>query len=187
LELSLFNYINDHDKFIDFIINRPDKNIFKSLRKIEFDYSQAWKDIYKRDPLLMNDSLLLPFGSSILILLKQSFVKKIFIWSEEYDKRIHFDIQENFGLDRVAYVTGEFKEAITNLPTITCYVLDDVTKLTTLIEMNKVDLATVCIADYGYNYNDTECGIKRELKLPELYKLEDKHRFRSTLFKAIQN
>ena len=187
IDLSTFTAIDSHEQFIDLIINRRHKNIFRSLRTKEFDCEQAWLDVYKRNTKLMYDSLMLPFGTSIYILLKQNFVKKIFIWSEIYDKRIHLDIQENFGLDKVGYVTGEFSDVISNIPDITCFVIDQAERVNTLIDLGKVNLATICIADYGYNYITHEEGIKREFKVPELYKLEDIHRFRSTLFKAIQN
>ena len=187
IDMTAFKSMNTHEEFIDFIINRPDKNVIKSLRSREFDYDKAWEDIYARNPLLIHNSLLLPFGSSILILLKQSFVKSIYIWSEKYDKRIHFDIQENFGLDTVGYVTGDLKDVLNNLPAITCYVLDDVMKVNTLIDLGKIELSTVCVADYGYNYTSSEEGIRRELKIPSLFNLEKTHKFRSTMFKAIQN
>lgn len=187
IDLSSFTAIENHDQFIDLIINRRHKNIFRSLRTQEFDCDRAWLDVYKRNPKLIYDSLMLPFGTSIYILLKQSFVKKIFIWSEVYDKRIHLDIQENFGLDIVGYVTGEFSDVIQNIPDITCFVIDQAERVNTLIDLGRVNLATICIADYGYNYITHEEGIKREFKVTDLYKLETIHRFRSTLFKPIQN
>lgn len=137
-------------------IQRTDKNIFEYLAKKEFDYDTALKDIESKFANLYRESEPLSIGRSLGTLKHQKFTEKIFVYTEEYDARIHKDIQDMYhDLDKVTYITGDFVEIIKDL-NITCYILSDVNYIRPIFHEKQQDYTNILLGTYGYNYLDSD-------------------------------
>jgi hypothetical protein len=91
--------------------------------------------------------------------MNQKFTSKIYIYSEEYDKRIHADIQMNYkDMNKVNYVTGPLHEVIKQIEGVTTYIFADIFDVTTLLAFDKCAYTNVLVANYGYNYYYMEDG-----------------------------
>ena len=161
-----------------------DKNILKYLATKSFDYDATYIDLYLDDSSIISKSKLLSFGSSISILLKQSFLDKIYIYSNHYDENIYRDIYDNFGSTNIIYVYGEFNDVIDNLSKttkITTYVLNDIDLVNNLIENNKITYTNVLVTNTGWNYklNDRSIPV---LKLDNSDKLTRENIFKLAVF-----
>lgn len=152
---------------------RLSKNILEYLATEEFDYKGTYDDLIMRFPNIYNDSKLLSIGQSIYILLQQSFLQKIYIYSEYYDERIQNDISNSYkDLHNITYVSGNFKDVISKIPEkITTYIIDDIDLLSQLIDMNKVAYSNVLLAKYGFNYKLDEESQLPILKIDDIEKV----------------
>lgn len=180
LDLSILDKM-DSDNIMRFCIQRHEKNIFRMLAKKEFDYDEALKDIVNKfDDLYINCDLL-SIGKSIEFIKYQKFTEKIYIYTPEYDKRIHFDIQSTFqDMNKINYVTGPFYDVISSLDGVTSYILNDILDLSTLLALDKTKYTNILVANYGYNYSLTDDN-KLVLRMnPE--PLMDKYIFKFGLF-----
>ncbi len=155
------------------VFNDPIKSI---LIDDTLDTESVMMDILDRYPNLYADSKPMAFADSINILLNQSFTKKIYVYTPIYDARIDSDLQEMYyDLDRIKYVTGDFNEVIKSIPEkITTYVINSIHFLELLIDMKKVYLSNVLIADYGYNYclNEKDDVVLKIIDIDEVSKKE---------------
>ena len=132
----------------------PSRNILEFLAIKQFDYEKALNDIYNKFPEMYIDSELLSFGQSLNILKRQSFTKKIYIYTENYDKRIHFDIQNQYkDMNLIEYITGPFEDVMKTIDEhITTFVLYDIAMVDKLIELKKIHEAHILIPDIAFNY-----------------------------------
>jgi hypothetical protein len=182
----LINHAESYDAFVDFFIIREHSNIFDCLKKFDFDTLQAWKDIHKRNENLYKESMELPFANSLYVMPKQKFTKMIYLWTEEYDERIHRDISESYGFIKINYVVGPFEEAIMKVPDITCYVLNDINLIYPILLRDKIKFTNIMLANYRYNMvMNEDKGF--ELKIPDISDLECVRAFKLLLFNPIRN
>jgi hypothetical protein len=167
LKQILSKYKKNYENFIDlasienmddknlmrFCVQRTNQNIFRELAKVEFDYDKANDDLYSKfDDMFLNSSLL-SMGKNIPFLLAQKFTKKIYVYTRNYDKRVHLDLEMNFhDMDKIKYVVGDFDEVISSLDGITSYILNDANYIIPIIYNKKIEYTTVLVANYGYNY-----------------------------------
>ena len=182
----------DYSKFKDFDENqllavtsrRLNKNILEYLAIDEFDYKVTYDDLIQRFPTIYSDSKLLSIGRSIYILLHQSFLKKIYIYSEYYDERIQSDISNSFkDLENVTYVSGNFEDVISKIPEkITTYVIDDIDYITILINLKKIQYTNILLAKYGFNYKLNEDSNMPVLKIDNIDELIKKEIFKLATF-----
>lgn len=188
IEMSLFNELKTGDELLTLLTHRPHYNIFRCFCNKEFDYDKAWSDIYHRNYKLIAECNPITIGTSLFIMLKQSFIPKVYVWTEEYDERIHHDLYATYGSGKLAYVTGDFLECVNGLDNITCYILNDIEYLMRLLEVKeKLKLTNVLLGDYGYNYPiNEEFGGRRDLKIENLYKVEEENCFKLNLFKPLK-
>jgi hypothetical protein len=134
-------------------VQRTDKNILRYLAKSDFDCDQALKDLKNRYLNLYEESELLSMGGNMDILLAQKFTKKIYLYTEEYDIRIHMDIQNIFhDMQRVTYVSGNIEKVLEKLEGITSYMVGDIDHVYHIIKSGKADYTNIMLANYGYNY-----------------------------------
>lgn len=134
-------------------IERPTKNILDYLKLTDFNTGDIYDELYKSDKSIYMGIPLMVMGSSIYILSPQKFTKGIYIFSEEYDEKIEYNIYENFSdLPNVYYVAGDLKEIIQSIPKPTMYIFSDIEHVQTLINENKIEYTEIMVAQYGYNY-----------------------------------
>ena len=137
-----------------YVIERPTKNILDYIKTNDFNTNEIYKALYNAYDTIYMDLPLMAIGSSIYFLSKQKFTEKIYLFSEEYDKKIEYDIKEHFcELDNVYYVAGDFKSILNSIESPTSYILSDIDKVKTIIDMEKIEFTEIMIAQYGYNYS----------------------------------
>lgn len=152
---------NDND-LMGVITASTDINILKYLSISEFDYDVTYTDLLLTYPECIEKSKLLTFGESIHVLMKQSFLNHIYIYSKFYNENIEKDITNNYGTTMISYVTGDFKEAVSSVPSenrITSFILNDINYVQTLLDLDKVAYTNLLVANYGYNYKLNKDGI----------------------------
>jgi hypothetical protein len=156
--IDIESFVNLDDKnLLRLVIQRSDKNLLRYLSLKSFDYDGALTDLKNKFNEMYINSPLLIFGQSINFLLSQKFTKKIYIYTPNYDKRIHFDIQMTYkNMDVINYVTGDFTEVVQSLDGITTWVLNDVIDITTLIEFKKTEYTNILVLNSGFNYTKDE-------------------------------
>lgn len=161
-------------------IQRSDIDLFKFLAKTEFDTKSALKDLKDKFFTIYEDAPLLPMGDSLIRLMLQKYARKIYIYSEIYDVRIHKDIQTTFqDMQRVPYVTGDFREVIEAIPDISCYILRDIDNVKAVLDTGRTDFTEIMLGKFGFNYKETDTDV--ELKI-DMKPYHDKHTFKFGVF-----
>jgi hypothetical protein len=170
LNLDLIKNL-DYNNLLTICTKRDKKNIFEYLALKQFDYEKTLSEIYNKFDDLYLKSNLLSIGNSIFYLLHQKFTEKIYIYSEKYDKRIHFDLQFNFkDMKKVNYVTGPYNKVMEKLDGITTYILNDIMYVTPIISTDKCKYTNILIANYGYNYYLNENNnLRLRVNLDDVY------------------
>ena len=143
------------EEILGLCIQSTDRNILKFVAKKEFDYDAAYKNLYRadRDKELFEKSHALIMYKTLEIIQNQSFTKKIYIYSPEYDQRIYDDIKENMpNLKNVEYLCGGFVTAVKECRDLTTFIVPDIEFVKLLIDENLIKYTTVLLANYGYNY-----------------------------------
>lgn len=154
-DLININKLNlmDFNNIQRYCIERPTKNVLDYIKVNPFNTDTIYKALYNAYDTIYMDLPLMSIGDSVYFLSKQKFTEKIYIFSEEYDKKIEFDIKENYcELDNVFYVAGDFKSIINSIEKPTSYILSDIDKVQTIIDENKIEFVEIMVAQYGYNY-----------------------------------
>ena len=147
LKLMDFNNIQRYS------IERPTRNILDYIKVNQFNTETIYNALYNAYDTIYMDLPLMSIGDSVYFISKQKFTEKIYIFSEKYDKKIEFDIKENYcELDNVFYVAGDFKSIINNIEKPTSYILSDIDKVQTIIDENMIEFVEIMVAQYGYNY-----------------------------------
>jgi hypothetical protein len=162
INLSLIDKLDDLN-LLTFCVKRQNKNIFESLALKHFDYNKSYMTMYNKFEDMYLQSDLLAIGRAITFLLSQKFTEKIYIYSKNYDKRIHADIQLNYkDMNKVNYVTGPLEDVFNQLNGITTYIFADILDITSLLlYKEKCKYTNILVANYGYNYciRDNNNGI----------------------------
>lgn len=195
----LYEYRKEYDGCIDFdrykdysdnqllglSIKSTDKNVLKYLMTSPINADLCLYDLYNSFPNIFSESKLLTIGTSIFMMLKQKYVKNIYIHTDTYDERIHKDLQETFAdMSRITYVTGSFVNVIQDIPEkITTYILNDVELIDTLIEYDKISYTNVLIADCGWNYKFDK-DKKVVLKVDDIDSKSKKYIFKTGTFRV---
>jgi len=134
-------------------VQRTDKNLFRYLSKIPFDFDKSMSDILNKFDDMYFNCPLMKMGTALTFLLSQKFTQKVYIYTEKYDKRVHLDIQTTYrDMDRVNYITGNFDEVICSLNGVTSYILNDINYLVPLIHHKKTEYTNILVGNFGYNY-----------------------------------
>lgn len=170
LDLSQIENLNK--KQLDlFCLKRQHKNIFHTLAKKEFDCNTAMKEISDKYYDMFIESELLTIGKSLSFILHQKFTKKIYIHSQEYDKKIHLDIQMNYNdMDKVNYVTGNLINVINTIDGITSYILADIMDVSALLATDKIAYTNILVANYGYNFTYIDNKLNLRMNLDDAIK-----------------
>ena len=181
----------DFDKFKDYsddqllglVARSTDINILKYLQTSDFNADLCLHDIKRNVPLLYKDSKLLDIGISLRMMLKEPYVNKIYIQIPEKDERIIADLEDLYNnKEKMMCVIGDCKTAIQQCPDkITTYILNDITLVDDLIEMDKIAYTTVLVANCGWNYKLSDDGIPI-LKVDNLESKMKSHVFKCATF-----
>lgn len=156
----------DQNNLIRLCIQRTNKNILEYLAIREFDYELVLKTLKSKIVDLYFESPILVMGDSLNILLTQKFVDTIYIYSEEYDPRIHEDLIELYNQnEKIRYVVGDFSSCIRKIPEVTTFILNDVDYVLDIINEGKEEYSNILIANYGYNYILNEETDEIELRI----------------------
>lgn len=154
---------------------RTDRNLFEYLAKREFDYATALKELKDRYFEVYDKSPLLTMGTSLQMLLTQKFTEKVYIYTEEYDIRVHLDIQNTYkDMKRVNYVTGDFGKVLDKLEGITSYILNDLDYIIDILNKDKAEYTNILLASYGYNYVLDEDNDSLDLRIDVEHLIKDR-------------
>lgn len=177
LELIKRQYKDDLKKLIDirklesmdfkniqrFCIERPCKNILDYIKTNEFNTGTIYDALYEAFDTIYMELPLMAMGDAVYVLSPQKFTKKIYIFSEEYDDKINYDIKERyFSLDNVYYVAGKLPDILHEIEKPTSYIFSNINNVQTVIDLGKQEYTEIMVAQYGYNYevNDGILQIK---------------------------
>lgn len=161
----------------------PLSNILQFVAKKEFDYESTYMELVRRFDDIVENSKPLTVASNLVILLKQNFVKKIYIYSKYYDERIKNDIAKTYdNIDKMEYICGDFKSCVKDVPNITSLFINDLNYIYDLIEIDKISYKSILVPDLGYNYiaNENDEPI---FKITNLEKLSKEKIFKLAWFK----
>ena len=152
LKVDILENLTD-DQYIGLCLSSTSMNILEYLSKKDFNFDKTLEGIMQKDPLLYEKCKLLSIGESIHILLKQSFTQKIYIYTPQYDERIHHDIKKEYPDNKVEYISGPIEGVLNAIEErITTYILNDIELLKMMVDLKKVSYTNVLLANLGYNY-----------------------------------
>jgi len=136
-----------------YAIERPHKNILDYIKIKDFDTKAVYDALYNAYDTIYMDLPLMTIGNSLYFISQQKFTKKIYIFSEEYDKKIEFDIKENYcEMKNIFYVAGDLPSIIEAIEPVTSYIFADVDHVKTIMDLGKLEYTEIMVAQYGYNY-----------------------------------
>ena len=141
------------DALLPLVIARTVKNPLQWLAIKEFDYEKNYTylrekfvNMYERSPILKHYQVIESFISSYCI-------GSIYIWSREYDKRIHYDIasfQQN-AKKEIRYVTGDMQKVINTIGDLNIIYDCDADRVYDLLKDGNNTDVFFAVAQYGYN------------------------------------
>lgn len=170
INFSKIDNLND-DNLLRLCLQRTEKNILRYIAKKSFDFDKALDEVYNKFDDMYINLPLMNIGKNIPLLLSQKFTKKIYIYSEKYDKRIHFDIQSNFNnMTDINYVTGDFHDVMEKLEGITAFILSDINKIIPIVHHKRSEYTNILLAQYGYNYTMIDDKLSLRIPLDEYVK-----------------
>lgn len=152
LKLELANDLSNEALLIA-LNTRPEKNLFKWLSKVDFDYSKnyvsmynRWKEMFIESPELLGKIYLDKF-------IKGYCINNIYIWNEVDDIRQRYELVRLFGKTDINYVTGPMDVVIKkfNINGVYDY---DADRVAALNEFDEFDDVIFGIANYPYNFED---------------------------------
>ena len=155
LLLSPFDNLED-EILLPMICSRKERNLFKWLMIKEFDYKANYE--YFKNKFLNMYIQSNPF--TILTDIIETYIKhpsidKIYFFSNEYDKRIEFDIQytfkDNENNGKVEYATGNLEKALAQF-NIQMIFYPYIEEIIPLAREHKDIIFS--IPNYGFNLND---------------------------------
>lgn len=166
----------DKDELYEWYTNREYRNIFANL-PIRTDVIESLKNDYGKDYNLkkwLDDTLnyeleeipITVEANSDLNCMKiasyitqtKNLVKKIYVYTEEYNSNIEKDIDSIFDM-KANYVHGDFKEVLKNsgITNNSTFIISDIKKIVDLDDAGILEYSSVLLVErYKYNYDDDE-------------------------------
>ena len=136
-----------------YAIERPCKNILDYIKTTDFDTNTVYNALYNAFDTIYMELPLMTIGRSLYFISQQKFTKKIYIFSEEYDKKIEFDIKENYcEMNNIFYVAGDLPSILNSIEPVTSYIFSDVENVKTIMDLDKIEYTEIMVGEYGYNY-----------------------------------
>ena len=142
------------DALLPLVIARTKKNPLEWLAIKEFDYEKNYTylqkkfvNMYDRSPILKHYQVIESFIASYCI-------GSIYIWSQEYDKRIHYDINHFLQMgNSVQYVTGDMQKVINTIGNLNIVYDWDADRVYDLLKDGLNTDVFFAVARYGFNIN----------------------------------
>lgn len=176
----------EHQCLLEWYMQRKHRNFYRDL-KVKPEFQNQIDDKFY-DELLINQlsssdffyridtELLFAQVLRMLTTTQKSLVKRIVIYNEYEDRYIKKDIDILFN-NCAEFISGDFRNAIKDIPVDSTYVLSDISKINILIEENKIDFSDILIVNgFRYNYDDN-----LKLKI-DFDKLTNEHIFKYEFF-----
>ena len=178
----------DISGLLEWYIFRKHRNIFKNLPSIldrditDEEYDKILSSSMKISENLYNIPVTLKFLSILRILLSEpGVVKQVIIYNETEEPMIEKSLNKYFSNlgTKVKYMHGKFNDLLTLVPSDSTYVFSDITKVNNLVELNRLNLSCILIANgLRYNYMEND-QTKLKVDLDELLKT---HLFKYSFF-----
>lgn len=163
------------EELMEMIYYSTKQNILEYLAIKEFDYDGSLKTFIETYDDMFDSLDELPINISMNMMFKRNFLKKLYIYTEEYSKNIGKDIFNIYGNNsNVIYCYGDFKNTIMKIhetDDITTYMLNDVLMINDLIEIDKISNRIVMVVDSGWNLVKNENRLFPTLKIQNIDKL----------------
>lgn len=177
-----------NDELLELVNMRPCKNIIEYLAIKEFDYEKIEEDLINQYSDIFINSKLLSIGESLsAMLIHHKFVRDIYVYTEKYDSRIHYDIQNIFNNNKkVHYVTGKKEDVFKDIKGINSFFLSDIEDIGLLQKMNLLKYTNILVPLYGYNLKINKDG-NVELKYDISTEMMIEHTFKFAMFPPFQN
>lgn len=177
-----------NDELLELVNMRPCKNVIEYLAIKEFDYEKIQEDLINQYTDIFINSKLLSIGESLTaMLIYQKFIKDVYVYTEKYDERIHYDIQSVFNHNKkVHYITGKKEDIFKDIKGITSFFLSDIEDIDLLQKMNLLPYTNIIVPLYGYNLKIGEDG-NVELKSNISTEMMIEHTFKFAMFPPFQN
>lgn len=133
---------------------RTKYNLLEHIKLKDFDFDLSMMSLTSQIDNVYKDSPELIMVNTCKILLAQTFVKKIYIYTQTKMDHINADIVSMFGNnDKIAIITGDFVQALKSIPdNITMYIVNSVHMADIIMDNAKSQYADILVGEYGYNY-----------------------------------
>ena len=152
INLNLFDHQSD-ERINMLLLNRDKENLLEYLKIKEFNYEVNYNKLYKKFPEMFINSYPLEMLNVINRFNIEEFIKNIYIYNEEEDIRMIYDIKNIFpNTGRIKFVSGNYFKCIESIEVINIFIDNNLERLSEIIKSGKFNNSTFLIARYGYNY-----------------------------------
>lgn len=169
-ELKDYDIPNLQRLCIERIYKNPLKYIARSQEY--FKVCDELLELFEKEMYhIYTDAPLTDFGKKMYTILLQKNVKKVYIHTDKLNHQIAYDTQNLFGefMDKIELLYGDFGECIAMMETRpTCYIVNDVEYIKTLIDNNWIEYTDIILAELGYNFE-----LDKDSKLVVKYGIEN--------------
>ena len=113
INIDILNLMDTDENFNTLFFSREEINPLKWLAIKEFDYDANYKYLKNKYQNLYIQGDSFDLATDVEEFFKSYFIKNIYFYSEEYDKRIDFDYQTLYKQNpKASYVTGDLESVI---------------------------------------------------------------------------
>lgn len=172
------------EEMVEWYLFRKHRNILKNIplknpnffNETSIDY--VLNELMDITPSFYSDFFNLNFvGTLQNAILHKNIIHKFIIYSEYTNEFIVDAINRNY--PSVSFVSGDFTEAVKNVPNNSTFVFSDINKINILAKMNKLKYSSILVVD-GYRYNYMEDD-KNKIKI-DIEGLMKEHIFKLDFF-----
>lgn len=177
---NIFNFSNfdnmTDDEIYEWYINRKNINFYKDMKFLlgepptEEIYYNMIKDQLLSNNIFYEISPKLSFFNTLFYMatIDRKLIKNIIIYSEFENKKMEEDMRKILPNTGIQFASGNFLKVIAKVPNDSTFVFSDITKINDMANINKLEYASVLIANgYRYNYDD---NLNLKINLEELSK-----------------
>lgn len=160
IDLQPIKFLYKYGMF-EWYCNRHNRNPIQELGDVDDETAyEVMKTFIQSDSRYTTEARPLVFFEPLKVIIAQQFNMEYFVYNEFSNPFIEEDIGKNFPNVAFKILTGPFEDAVKDVPADATWVLSDVTKISKLQNIGKLNLANIMVADdYRYNYqpeNPTE-------------------------------
>ena len=167
---------------------RTKYNLLEHIKLKDFEFDLSMMSLSGQIDNIYKDSPELIMVNTCRTLLSQTFVKKIYIYTQTKMDYVNSDIVSMFGNnDKIAIITGDFVEVIKSIPdNITMYIVNSIHMADLIMDNAKSQYADILVGEYGYNYRLITKPIRGPiLACDGIIEKAEKNHFRLNMFMPI--